>query len=223
MCGDRGVDTVDVSVSCCSLVQSSVMGGGVVQYVDGVAPSTSGSTSYPGSAPLLRIFCPTSRTSALSASQLPLEHHSHDLFHPDMTPFRPHALKGLLQGIAPATRPCLRRPQCWRARPTSPRHPFIRSFSITYAPCKKVDVAENQDPLAESGLKGEEASSDGAAKAERKGMRKNAGKTSSLRRVAVEAQRSRGFVRGTGSKRFVDPEVETKVYIAIHHSNQNIN
>jgi hypothetical protein len=31
--------------------------------------------------------------------------------------------------------------------------------------------------------------------------------------VAVEAQRSRGFVRGRGNRRFVDPDVETKVRV----------
>lgn len=41
------------------------------------------------------------------------------------------------------------------------------------------------------------------------------GKTSSLRRVAVEAQRSRAsFVKGKGNKRFVDPEAETKTVTA---------
>jgi len=57
------------------------------------------------------------------------------------------------------------------------------------------------------------ASQDGTRKQDqRKAPRKNAGKPSSLRRVAVEAQRSRGsFVKGKGNKRFVDPEVETKV------------
>jgi hypothetical protein len=49
-------------------------------------------------------------------------------------------------------------------------------------------------------------------KADKKGTKKHAGKTSSLRRVAVEAQRSRqGFVKGRGNKRFVAPHVDTKV------------
>ena len=48
-------------------------------------------------------------------------------------------------------------------------------------------------------------------RSDRKVPRKSAGKTSSLRRVAVEAERSRDFVKGKGSKRFVDPDVETKV------------
>jgi len=55
---------------------------------------------------------------------------------------------------------------------------------------------------------------------QRKAPRKNAGKPSSLRRVAVEAQRSRGsFVKGKGNKRFVDPEVETKVGCTTGNSN----
>ncbi|KAF2835820.1 hypothetical protein M501DRAFT_961215 [Patellaria atrata CBS 101060] len=48
----------------------------------------------------------------------------------------------------------------------------------------------------------------------RKGARASAGKTS-LRRVAVEAERSRvGFIRGRGKIRFVDPEVETRTVTA---------
>jgi uncharacterized Rmd1/YagE family protein len=53
-----------------------------------------------------------------------------------------------------------------------------------------------------------------AQKQEHNRSRKNAAKTSSLRRVAVEAQRSRGFVKGRGSKRFVDPDVEKKTVTA---------
>lgn len=65
------------------------------------------------------------------------------------------------------------------------------------------------------------ASQDGTRKQDqRKAPRKNAGKPSSLRRVAVEAQRSRGsFVKGKGNKRFVDPEVETKVGCNIGNAN----
>jgi hypothetical protein len=49
--------------------------------------------------------------------------------------------------------------------------------------------------------------------------RKNAGKTSSLRSVAVEAQRSRTFVKSRGRQRFVDPDANTKVWL---HSNNTI-
>lgn len=44
-----------------------------------------------------------------------------------------------------------------------------------------------------------------------KGAKKSAGKTS-LRRVAVEVERlRRGFIKEKGNKRFVDPDLETKV------------
>ena len=68
------------------------------------------------------------------------------------------------------------------------------------------------------------ASQDGTRKQDqRKAPRKNAGKPSSLRRVAVEAQRSRGsFVKGKGNKRFVDPEVETKVGCTTGNANCGI-
>ncbi|KAJ8107067.1 hypothetical protein OPT61_g9121 [Boeremia exigua] len=44
--------------------------------------------------------------------------------------------------------------------------------------------------------------------------RKAAGKTSSLRSVAVEAQRSRSFVKSRGRTRFIDPDAETKTVTA---------
>jgi uncharacterized Rmd1/YagE family protein len=55
---------------------------------------------------------------------------------------------------------------------------------------------------------------DDAQKQEEKRARKTTTKPSSLRRVAVEAQRSRGFVKGRGNMRFVDPEVDTKTVTA---------
>jgi hypothetical protein len=50
-----------------------------------------------------------------------------------------------------------------------------------------------------------------AQKSTQKSPRKIAGKTSSLRSVAVEAQRSRTFVKSRGKQRFIDPDAETKV------------
>jgi uncharacterized Rmd1/YagE family protein len=44
--------------------------------------------------------------------------------------------------------------------------------------------------------------------------RKATGKTSSLRSVAVEAQRSRTFVKSRGRTRFIDPDAETKTVTA---------
>ncbi|KAF2827204.1 DUF155-domain-containing protein, partial [Ophiobolus disseminans] len=51
-------------------------------------------------------------------------------------------------------------------------------------------------------------------KAKQKAARKNAGKTSSLRSVAVEAQRSRSFVKSRGRQRFIDPDADTKTLTA---------
>lgn len=51
-------------------------------------------------------------------------------------------------------------------------------------------------------------------KADRKVSRKGTGKTSSLRSVAVEAQRSRGFVKSRGRTKFIDPDAETKTVTA---------
>lgn len=54
----------------------------------------------------------------------------------------------------------------------------------------------------------------GKAEQPKQGPRKAAGKTSSLRSVAVEAQRSRTFVKSRGRTRFIDPDAETKTVTA---------
>lgn len=54
----------------------------------------------------------------------------------------------------------------------------------------------------------------GKAQQLKQGSRKAAGKTSSLRSVAVEAQRSRSFVKSRGRTRFIDPDAETKTVTA---------
>ena len=96
--------------------------------------------------------------------------------------------------ILPAQRPA------WHAK---------RSFNWTSVLRKKVDFTQKQGEEAEAVVK-EEPAAESRGK-EKKG-KKYGTKTSSLRRVAVEAQRSRqGFVKGRGSKRFIDPQVETKV------------
>ncbi|KAJ4291025.1 hypothetical protein N0V90_010222 [Kalmusia sp. IMI 367209] len=95
-----------------------------------------------------------------------------------------------------------------RLPPASPQWHQSRPFSLTATIHKKVDFAQKQESETETPIKEE-------AVADKKGVKKHAGKTSSLRRVAVEAQRSRqGFVKGRGSKRFVDPHVDTKTVTA---------
>ncbi|KAH7138086.1 hypothetical protein B0J11DRAFT_422535 [Dendryphion nanum] len=85
-----------------------------------------------------------------------------------------------------------------------------RQFSSTGIFLKKTETTQKQEEerILESAVRNEES------KSERKPVRKIVAKTSSLRRVAVEAQRSRGFVKGKGNKRFVDPDVETKTVTA---------
>ncbi|KAJ4348298.1 uncharacterized protein N0V89_009671 [Didymosphaeria variabile] len=88
-----------------------------------------------------------------------------------------------------------------------------RSYRSTATAYRKIDFAQKQDPEVEVTTKGE--NNPETQKAYQKGTKKHATKTSSLRRVAVEAQRSRqGFVKGRGSKRFVDPHVDTKTVTA---------
>ena len=85
-----------------------------------------------------------------------------------------------------------------------------RAFRSSQSTLRKLEQPSKPEPIQHTTPA---ASQDGIRKQDqRKAPRKNAGKPSSLRRVAVEAQRSRGsFVKGKGNKRFVDPEVETKV------------
>lgn len=101
-----------------------------------------------------------------------------------------------------STRQCLLAAQSptWHAK---------RCFNSTTILRKKVDFTQKQGEETETAVK-EESIAENRNK-EKKG-KKYGTKTSSLRRVAVEAQRSRqGFVKGRGSKRFIDPHVETKV------------
>jgi uncharacterized Rmd1/YagE family protein len=97
-----------------------------------------------------------------------------------------------------------------------PRHGFpTRSFSCTFRPLKKIDFTQRQD--ARQDHKQEE----GTAKDEPhkpkpnfKPSRKATSKTSSLRSVAVQAQRSRSFVKSRGRQRFIDPDAATKTLTA---------
>ncbi|XPS68329.1 hypothetical protein M3J07_000613 [Ascochyta lentis] len=77
----------------------------------------------------------------------------------------------------------------------SPRTP-ARAFSANVILRKKQDEAN------------------GKADQLKQGSRKTTGKTSSLRSVAVEAQRSRTFVKSRGRTRFIDPDAETKTVTA---------
>ncbi|KAF2277542.1 DUF155-domain-containing protein [Westerdykella ornata] len=126
-----------------------------------------------------------------------------------MTVFRPHALRCLTGSFAPCPRAAAERSRApisslYQGAASLPS----RNFSSNRSLYKKVDFTQKVDVEAETAPKEEQQ------KQERNRSRKNAAKTSSLRRVAVEAQRSRGFVKGRGNKRFVDPEVETKTVTA---------
>ncbi|KAL5113612.1 hypothetical protein ACEQ8H_008504 [Pleosporales sp. CAS-2024a] len=97
-----------------------------------------------------------------------------------------------------------RPPPCSRlaSRPT-------RCLSTTLRPGRRLDVAPSQEDTPANG----EAARDVPPKTAHKSPRKNAGKTS-LRSVAVEAQRSTTFVRSRGRQRFVHPDAETKTVTA---------
>lgn len=86
-----------------------------------------------------------------------------------------------------------------------------RKLSSTVTLCKKFDFSPRQ---VEVNSANDDAANDQSGKAARQGARKNAGKRSSLRSVAVEAQRSRTFVKSRGRQRFVDPDAETKTVTA---------
>ncbi|KAF1843920.1 DUF155-domain-containing protein [Cucurbitaria berberidis CBS 394.84] len=116
---------------------------------------------------------------------------------------------GLTKSLAPAVRDPSRR--LWRIpQPTRARLDFaIRSFSSANRSRRKIDFTQKQ---------GEANTKDELENAQRavhhKGPWKNTGKTSSLRSVAVEAQRSRAFVKSRGRTRFIDPDAETKTVTA---------
>jgi uncharacterized Rmd1/YagE family protein len=93
------------------------------------------------------------------------------------------------------------------------RSPANQAFSSTSRHGKKTDFSQRQEEGVVKDAK-DESVKETQQKANRKGARKNAGKTSSLRSVAVEAQRSRAFVKSRGRTRFVDPDAETKTVTA---------
>jgi uncharacterized Rmd1/YagE family protein len=126
-----------------------------------------------------------------------------------MTLLRPSTLNGLTECLASTTRVPLR--PC--PTPQLLRSPANQAFSSTSRHGKKIDFSQRQE---EGGIKDskDESAKETQQKATRKGARKNAGKTSSLRSVAVEAQRSRAFVKSRGRTRFVDPDAETKTVTA---------
>ncbi|KAL1602855.1 hypothetical protein SLS60_006277 [Paraconiothyrium brasiliense] len=115
------------------------------------------------------------------------------------------------RSFASASRTLLHRvPGILEHRPVWYPARFYRSTAPSY---KKIDSAQKQGLEAEVTTKGENNTE--TQKTYQRGTKKHAGKTSSLRRVAVEAQRSRQrFVKGRGSKRFVDPHVDTKTVTA---------
>ncbi|KAF1838010.1 DUF155-domain-containing protein [Decorospora gaudefroyi] len=119
-----------------------------------------------------------------------------------MIHLRPLTLPGLTSCLAPAVR--------LSQTPRFFRIPANRPFSSTRSHGEVFDFTQKQDAAAtkEDGVKGAQQ------KGNRKGARKNATKTSSLRSVAVEAQRSRAFIKSRGRTRFIDPDAETKTVTA---------
>ncbi|KAH7378790.1 hypothetical protein BKA66DRAFT_466622 [Pyrenochaeta sp. MPI-SDFR-AT-0127] len=85
----------------------------------------------------------------------------------------------------------------------------VRSFASTNTPWRKIDFTQKQEEASPK----DDASKE-SFKAALKGARKASGKTSSLRSVAVEAQRSRAFVKSRGRTRFIDPDADTKTVTA---------
>ncbi|KAH7393802.1 hypothetical protein DE146DRAFT_616436 [Phaeosphaeria sp. MPI-PUGE-AT-0046c] len=84
-----------------------------------------------------------------------------------------------------------------------------RRFSTTFTRERKIDFTQKTDETVSK-----EDTSENQKKSNVKSTRKNAAKTSSLRSIAVEAQRSRTFVKSRGRQRFVDPDAETKTVTA---------
>jgi uncharacterized Rmd1/YagE family protein len=108
---------------------------------------------------------------------------------------------------------CLLRASCTTTCRISPRaSSAARCFSTTLSRSKKFDFTQSPEQIPVK----EDSKEDVLKKKQHgtpKASRKNAGKTS-LRSVAVEAQRSRTFVKSRGRQRFVDPDAETKTVTA---------
>ncbi|CAG5147932.1 uncharacterized protein ALTATR162_LOCUS2119 [Alternaria atra] len=120
-----------------------------------------------------------------------------------MTVYQHYAFNGLAR--------CLAARLPLNTLPTLPllRTPANRLFSTTSRYAKKIDLTQKQEELVSN----EEPVKETQQHANRKGTRKSAGKTS-LRSIAVEAQRSRAFVKSRGRTRFIDPDAETKTVTA---------
>jgi uncharacterized Rmd1/YagE family protein len=123
-----------------------------------------------------------------------------------MIRFRFSTINGLTRRLAPAVRLPFPSSQTARIAPH-------RSFTSTSRYGKKIDLTQKQEEANTKDAK-EDAVKEAQPKPNRENARKNAGKTSSLRSVAVEAQRSRAFVKSRGRTRFVDPDAETKTVTA---------
>ncbi|KAI8939385.1 hypothetical protein NX059_003168 [Plenodomus lindquistii] len=104
-------------------------------------------------------------------------------------------------GILSPTCPTALQPTCAFA---------IRPISASSTLRKKLDLP--QTPA--DGSSKEEAVKELHSHNGRKGARKTAAKTSSLRSVAVEAQNARAFIKSRGRTRFIDPDAETKTVTA---------
>jgi hypothetical protein len=134
-----------------------------------------------------------------------------------MIPLRSNVVNCLSRSSATSARAFRCRSVCWLSREQipPPDHSLRTQVSCRAFGSSQFTLGKLEQPLKPEPIQHTipAASQDGTRKQDqRKAPRKNAGKPSSLRRVAVEAQRSRGsFVKGKGSKRFVDPEVDTKV------------
>jgi uncharacterized Rmd1/YagE family protein len=126
-----------------------------------------------------------------------------------MTFLRPSALNGLTRCLAPAARLQLQTSRTTRTLRFAPH----RALSSTSKYGKKIDFTQKQEEATTKDTK-DDSVKEAQPKASRKNARKNASKTSSLRSVAVEAQRSRAFVKSRGRTRFIDPDAETKTVTA---------
>ncbi|KAH8726645.1 hypothetical protein GQ44DRAFT_705295 [Phaeosphaeriaceae sp. PMI808] len=97
-----------------------------------------------------------------------------------------------------------------RISPTYNRLLVPRCFSTTPMRPRKIENTQKQEQDEE--IKDETVKE--TQQKSGKTTRKNTGKTSSLRSVAVEAQRSRAFVKSRGRQRFIAPDANTKTVTA---------
>ncbi|KAF2200974.1 hypothetical protein GQ43DRAFT_463538 [Delitschia confertaspora ATCC 74209] len=129
-----------------------------------------------------------------------------------MNPLRQNAITCLFRSCQLGTQASTIRSQSRPPAFQQQRKYLTRPFSSARSGQKKVDFQQNEEQKGKEEV--ESNFKKGPPQISERKLSRTATKPTSLRRVAAEAQRSRGLIKGKGSKRFVDPDVDTKTVTA---------